>query len=206
MTVTKIVITGGPCAGKTEALAHVKQHFTALGYTVLCVAETATELISGGIAPWTCGSHPIYQNFLLQLQLEKERIFDDAAATLNAEHVLIFFDRGALDGKAYMTDADFTAMVTALGTTEDALISRYDAVFHLTSAAKGGCYTLENNAARTETAAEAARVDDRTLQVWEKHPHRTVIPCTADPAQKMERLTAAIEAFLKKENNNEALS
>lgn len=200
MTVTKIVITGGPCAGKTEALAHVKQHFTALGYTVLCVAETATELISGGVAPWSCGSHPTYQNFLLQLQLEKERIFTKAAATMSAKDVLIFFDRGALDGKAYMTDADYSAMVTALGTTEKALLARYDAVFHLTTAAKGKGYTLENNAARTETATEAAMVDDRTLSVWENHPHRAVIPCTADIAQKLDQLTAAITAFLKKEN------
>jgi predicted ATPase len=206
MTVTKIVITGGPCAGKTEAHAHVKQHFKAKRYTVLTVAETATELISGGVAPWSCGSHPTYQNFLLQLQLEKERIFTKAAATMSAKDVLIFFDRGALDGKAYMTDADYNAMVAALGTNEDALLARYDAVFHLTTAAKGNGYTLENNAARTETAAEAVAIDDRTLQVWEKHPHRWIIPCTAEPAQKMEQLTTAITAFLKKENNYEALS
>ena len=56
MEMTKIVITGGPCAGKTTAMSWIQSNFTKLGYTVLFVPETATELISGGIAPWTCGS------------------------------------------------------------------------------------------------------------------------------------------------------
>ena len=32
--ITKIVLTGGPCAGKTTALAKVKEHFTSRGYAV----------------------------------------------------------------------------------------------------------------------------------------------------------------------------
>ena len=36
--------------------------FTQMGYTVLFVPETATELITGGVAPWTCGTNDDYQN------------------------------------------------------------------------------------------------------------------------------------------------
>ena len=47
LEITKIVITGGPCAGKTTALSWIQSNFTKLGYTVLFVPETATELITG---------------------------------------------------------------------------------------------------------------------------------------------------------------
>ena len=42
-----IVITGGPCAGKSTAMSHIQSYFSTLGYTVLFVPETATELITG---------------------------------------------------------------------------------------------------------------------------------------------------------------
>ena len=56
MKITKIVVTGGPCAGKTTGLSWIQNAFAARGYRVLFVPETATELISNGVAPWTCGS------------------------------------------------------------------------------------------------------------------------------------------------------
>ena len=61
MKLNKIVITGGPCAGKTTAMSWVQNAFTKLGYRVLFVPETATELITGGVAPWTCGTNLDYQ-------------------------------------------------------------------------------------------------------------------------------------------------
>ena len=82
MEITKIVITGGPCAGKTTAMSWIQSNFTKLGYTVLFVPETATELITGGVAPWTCGSNMEYQKCQMQLQLEKEKIFEQGALTM----------------------------------------------------------------------------------------------------------------------------
>ena len=51
MQITKIVITGGPCAGKTTGMGKIQREFSKRGYTVLFVPETATELITGGVAP-----------------------------------------------------------------------------------------------------------------------------------------------------------
>ena len=42
--ITKIVITGGPCAGKSTAMSYIQNEFTKKGYAVLFVPETATEL------------------------------------------------------------------------------------------------------------------------------------------------------------------
>ena len=107
MQISKIVITGGPCGGKSTALSKIQKQFEQMGYTVLFVPETATEVITGGIAPWTCGTNLDYQKCQLKLQLEKEAIFELAASTMNKEKILIVCDRGALDNKAYMLDGDF---------------------------------------------------------------------------------------------------
>ena len=100
MEITKIVITGGPCAGKTTAMSWIQNAFTQKGYTVLFIGETATEFIRGGVAPWTTGTNVDYQKCQMRLQIEKERLFEQAARTMKADKVLLVCDRGALDNRA----------------------------------------------------------------------------------------------------------
>ena len=198
MDIHKIVITGGPSAGKTTGLSWIENSFTKLGYTVLFVPETATELISGGVAPWTCGTNLDYQKCQMRLQLEKERIFEQAARTMKADKVLIVCDRGLMDNKAYMDDVEFAQVLRELNTTEVALRDGYDAVFHLVTAAKGAelFYTTENNKARTETPEQAAALDDRLIAAWTGHPHLRVIDNATDFKDKLKRLIAEIRSFL----------
>ena len=190
MRIKKIVITGGPCAGKTQALKYIKEYFTPKGVTVLSVPEAATELISGGIAPWTCTSKKEYQKYQLILQLQLEQIFMDAAKAMNQEEVLIVCDRGILDAKAYITQDEFDEFLAEVGITEEEALCRYDAVFHLETAAKGQeeAYTLSNNHARTETVEEAVLVDDRTQDAWKNHPEWYMIGNEECFRDKMEKL------------------
>jgi len=196
--ITKIVITGGPCAGKTTAMSWIQSNFTKLGYTVLFVPETATELITGGVAPWTCGTNADYQKCQMKLQLEKERIFEQGASTMPVEKILIVCDRGTLDNKAYMSSLDFATVVSSLGCNEVELRDSYDAVFHLVTAAKGAeqFYTTANNAARTETVEQAAELDDKLIAAWTGHPHLRIIDNAAGFEDKLKKLIAEIAAFL----------
>lgn len=196
--ITKIVITGGPCGGKSTAMSWVQKAFSQMGYTVLFVPETATELITAGVAPWTCGSNIDFQKCQVALQLEKEKIFEQAASTMDTDKVLIVCDRGVIDNKVYMTDLDFSAIANSLNTNEVALRDSYDAVFHLVTAAKGAekFYTTANNSARTETVQEAAEMDDKFISAWTGHPHFRVIDNSSDFENKMKRLIAEISAFL----------
>lgn len=198
MEITKIVITGGPCAGKTTAMSWIQSNFAKMGYTVLFVPETATELITGGVAPWTCGSNAEYQKCQMQLQLTKEKIFAQGAASMKAEKVLIVCDRGALDNKAYMSDLDFACVLETLGCNEVELRDNYDAVFHLVTAAKGAekFYTTANNAARTETVEQAAALDDKLIAAWTGHPHLRIIDNATGFEDKLKRLMAEISTFL----------
>ena len=197
-TVTRIVVTGGPCAGKTTAMSWIQNAFEEKGYTVLFVDETATQLITGGAAPWLSSSVKDFQRWLIHLQIEKEKSFAAIAKTMKSRKILIVSDRGTLDSRAYMTDADFRTMLKEMNTNEVSLRDRYDAVFHLVTAAKGAeeFYTLSNNAARTETPEKAVELDDRLIAAWTGHPHLRVIDNATDFEHKMKRLLAEIASFL----------
>ncbi len=198
MNITKIVITGGPCAGKSTAMSWIQNAFTQKGYKVLFVPETATELITGGVAPWTCGTNAEYQIGQMTLQLEKERVFEMAARTMPAENILIVCDRGTLDNKAYMTSEEYVGVLARLDMNEVELRDRYDAVFHLVTAAKGAekFYTTANNAARTESVEEAVNLDNKLIAAWTGHPHFRVIDNDRDFDNKMKSLLSEISSFL----------
>lgn len=198
MEISKIVITGGPCAGKSTAMSWVQNAFAQRGYTVLFVPETATELITGGVAPWTCATNADYQKCQLKLQIEKEKIFEQAAHTMSADKVLIVCDRGTLDNKAYMNDIEFAEAIQFIGSNEVELRDNYDAVFHLVTAAKGAeeFYTTANNSARTETVEEAAALDDKLISAWTGHPHLRIIDNKLSFEDKMKKLIAEIASFL----------
>jgi len=196
--ISRIVVTGGPCAGKTTAMSWIQNAFSRMGYSVLFVPETATELISGGVAPWTLRDNADFQTCLMGLQRDKERAFSAAAARTKGDRALIVCDRGALDNRAYMSVADFRRVMNALETNEVELRDGYDAVFHLVTAAKGAAefYTLANNAARTETIEQAAALDDKLVAAWTGHPHLRIIDNSTNFEEKMLRLIAEISAFL----------
>lgn len=196
--ITKIVITGGPCAGKTTGMSWIQNAFSSRGYRVLFVPETATELITGGVAPWTCGSNLDYQKCQVKLQLEKEKIFRQAAETMGDKKILIVCDRGVMDNKAYMTEVEFQAVLNTLNVDAVTLRDDYDGVFHLVTAAKGAeeFYTLGNNQARTETPKRARELDDKLIAAWTGHPHLRIIGNDTDFDNKMKKLVGEIAALL----------
>lgn len=194
----KIVITGGPCGGKSTAMSWIQNAFTEKGYTVLFIPETATELITGGIAPWNCASNLDFQKSIAKLQTEKEKVFETAAANMNSDKILIVCDRGEMDNKVYMSDMEFKEVLNYIESNEIELRDKYDAVFHLVTAAKGAeeFYTTANNAARTETVEQAAEMDDKFIAAWTGHPHFRVIDNSTDFENKMKRLIKEISTFL----------
>ena len=196
--VTRIVITGGPCAGKTTAMSWIQNAFTQKGYQVLFVPETATELMTAGAEPKVLRTGADFQECLMQLQLDNEKVYEKAAKCMKASKVLIVYDRGALDNKAYMSQLKFSALLDTLKTNEIELRDHYDAVFHLVTAAKGArkFYTTANNAARKETPEEAAALDDKLISAWTGHPHFRIIDNSSDFETKMKRLITQISLFL----------
>ena len=196
--ITKIVITGGPCAGKTTAQSWIQSEFTKKGYQVVFIREGATDIISAGLNPSVLVSNKDFQKAILKYQLEREKIVYEACKKAKNNKVLIVCDRGALDGKCYMSNIEYRQLLKELNTDEIELRDGYDAVFHLVTAAKGAkeCYTLENNAARSETVEQAAIADDKIIAAYTGHPHFRIIDNSTDFKTKMVRLVSEISAFL----------
>lgn len=196
MDIRRIVLTGGPCGGKTTAINRIREEYGKRGYTVLVIPETATELINGGIAPWTCGTNANFQETILWLQLQKEKAFDYAASSMPKDKILIVCDRGAMDNRGYMNDEEFAQALKAAGVTSQELLDRYDAIFHMETAARNedeSAYTTANNAARYETREQAIKVDDSILDAWKDHPRRYIIKNAPDFEAKINELICKID-------------
>lgn len=207
--ILRIVITGGPCGGKTTALNRVSKLFEEEGYTVFLVSETATELILDHIKPFGDDLDRIplieFQKLVLINQLSKEKIRDYAAEVCQNDKVVIICDRGILDNRAYITHKEFEQLALEQGITEQEILDRYQLVLHMTTAAKGKeqAYILSNNEARTETINEAIEVDDRTINAWYNHPNRYIFENDCDFPEKMRRVEVIVKNFIKKEKQQE---
>lgn len=108
--IANIVLTGGPCAGKTTALSKIEEYYQERGYKVLIVNESATELINGGIKPFGNQALDIFkfQEVILKYQMSKEKIYQDTALEYGEnEKIIIIYDRGLIDNKAYIGQAKF---------------------------------------------------------------------------------------------------
>ena len=189
--IKRIVLTGGPCAGKSTALSKLESYLLEKGYAVLIVPESATELIQGGIRPF--GDQALYgfdfQGIILDYQLGKEKMYNQAASLLEASgrDVVILYDRGVLDNKAYLDYPDWRRLLASRNLREEDLKNRYDAVIHMVTAAKAenGIYTLENNAARTESKEEAILLDQKTLQAWSGHSNLKIVENEEEFSEKV---------------------
>lgn len=197
--IKKFALTGGPCAGKSTAMSRIEADLSQLGYKVLVVPETATELFSSGVNLGENGLTNIeFQTMILKSQISKEKIYEEIASLLPCEKVLIVCDRGAMDGKAYCSQEEIASAFKKLYINETALRDEYEAVFHLKTAADGAeaFYTLDNNVARTETPEEARLLDMKTIKSWTGHPHFRIVGNETDFVTKINRLMNQILKFL----------
>ena len=177
--ILRIVITGGPCGGKTSALGEITKTFRELGYTVICVNEAASELIEDGIRPFGSEKDKLdlidFQRIILVEQLAKEKTRDMAAEKYKNDKIIILYDRGILDNRAYLKDEEFKQLIDEQNITEAEILQKYDLVIHLVTAADGKKEYYVNNSTRTETAEEAIQKDRRTMETWSNHPNQKII-------------------------------
>jgi predicted ATPase len=176
VNITRILLTGGPCAGKTTALAAISQDLTQLGYKVLVVPEAATLIMKGGAMIVSSGFTEqqglLFQKALMKLQISLEDSFVDIGQMVEGTPVVILVDRGLLDGSAYVSQNNWQALLDDLGCNTVMLRdNRYDAVVHLVTAADGAekFYASLNNEARYESVEEAVSKDRRLREAYLGH-------------------------------------
>jgi predicted ATPase len=171
----RIVLTGGPGAGKTAVLETLRK---TLCHHVQVLPESAGIVFGGGFPRRSelegrrAAQRAI---FYVQRELEAAVITDDVSIAL--------CDRGTIDSLAYWPGPD--DFFAAVGTTLEEQLAHYHAVIHLRTPRDTNGYNRQNPL-RIETAAEAAAIDERIAQAWARHPRRFEVASTADFLEKVE--------------------
>lgn len=189
-----VVLTGGPCSGKSTALSSIKECLEDRGYKVFVVNEAATDLINKGIKPFGENKVSMYefQRKIINYQLKKENLIRMKAKFYKKS--VVIYDRALLDGKAYINDISWYKLLSEEKLNEQNLLNRYDLVLHLVSVAydKEDLFTNSNNEARYETKEEAKEKDAATLNAYLGHHNLKVIDNKTDFKTKIERVKNAI--------------
>lgn len=180
----RVVLTGGPGAGKTAVLELIRQSCCE---HVKVLPEAAGIIFSGGFPR---EDDPECQRAAQRAIFYVQRELENAADSHNAAIVLC--DRGTIDGLAYWP-GPLDEFWSSVGSTVTGQLERYHAVIHLRTPAAEHGYNRQNPL-RTESAALAAEIDDRILRAWEGHPRRFVIGSTTDFFDKAARAIEILRA------------
>lgn len=163
--IKRIVLTGGPGAGKSVISRAIVDYDPS---RLVLVPEAATQVYQMLNTRWDRleleGRRDV-QRRIYRLQRDQEERF--AREHPGRIHVL---DRGTIDGAAYWPEgaADYWR---DLGTSLDVELSRYDCVIWLESCAALGIYDGDaTNFCRFEDAAGAVASGKTLLQLWGRYP------------------------------------
>eukprot|EP01125_Pyxidicula_operculata_P022511 TRINITY_DN923_c0_g1_i2.p1 TRINITY_DN923_c0_g1~~TRINITY_DN923_c0_g1_i2.p1 ORF type:complete len:418 (+),score=81.22 TRINITY_DN923_c0_g1_i2:496-1749(+) len=195
--VYRIVLTGGPCGGKSTAMATISNRLMSLGFKVFRVPEAATLLITGtSLSPGGLeeNERTVFEGSIVKTKIALEDIFYQIAKAGSYPSVIIC-DRGTMDTKAYMAEKDWEVLLDEFSwNVVDLRDKRYDAVIHMVTAAIGAekFYTTENNAARSENLNQARDLDFKVLNAWVGHPHIRIIDNSTDFKRKIQRVEEVI--------------
>jgi predicted ATPase len=185
-TPTRVVLTGGPGAGKTAVLEVVGRQFCE---HVVVLPEAASILFRGGF-PRVPGPAALRatQRAIFRVQDELEVL-----AFAEGGCALVLCDRGVVDGAAYWPGPP-EELFAEVGTSRAAALARYAAVIHLrTPGARGYDH---RNPYRVESAADAAVIDQRLVEAWDGHPRRLFVDATDDVVRKIGNAIAAIDTLV----------
>jgi len=159
----KIVLTGGPGAGKSVITAEIVRRDPRF----VLVPEAATQTYSTLGTTWDRLNHANRcdaQKRIYCLQVDQETRI---AAANPGKHLLL--DRGTIDGATYWP-AGPEDYWRELGTSLDRELSRYDAVIWMETAAALGMYDgSASNDVRFEDGPAAIESGRKLLSLWGKH-------------------------------------
>mgnify|MGYP000378778809 CR=1 FL=1 len=165
----KVVLTGGPGAGKTAIL-----EFMGLAFCkhVVILPEAAGILFKGGFPR---GPGPVRLRAVQRAIFHVQRQLEEGTAADNA--AVVVCDRGTPDGAAYWPGPG--TLWESVGTTQEAELDRYAAVIHLRTPSGENGYN-HRNPLRVETVEEALVIDERIAEIWRGHPGYVEVPATPD--------------------------
>eukprot|EP00466_Bigelowiella_natans_P019794 jgi/Bigna1/75828/fgenesh1_pg.37_\ len=209
--VWRLVLTGGPCAGTKfgvncffatpatlvvcfhQQMPHLSwQTYGNIAidvtscirpqYFVATVSEAATFLHNNGVSFYP-KSPDMFQNYCQEMAVRE-----------NIQAVMLF-DRGIQDGRSYYDEKGWQTVLGKIGfpTDIDMIMKRYDAVFHLVTAADGAqkFYTKtgeDGKQVRHEEPDQAKDLDRKLQKAWSSHPKHYVFKNNGTFEDKLEKM------------------
>ena len=145
----RVVLTGGPGAGKTAILEIARRNFCE---HIAILPEAAGIIFSGGF--WrhdTVPARKAAQRAIYYVQRESERLVEG-----ERNSAIALCDRGTLDSLAYWPETE-ARFWEEIGSTREKEFSRYSAIIHLRTPPLERGYNNQNPI-RIETAKQALAI------------------------------------------------
>ena len=185
MKTYKIVLTGGPCGGKTDSIEFLSQKLTEQNYLVKIVDETANSLLKLGYMPSENISTFDFQNLLFKIQFLNEYMSESKTN-------ILLCDRGLFDGKVYIGNDDFQKILALNKVKEKEISSTYDGALYFRSISYE--YPNEFSKKRIYESPEVGRIrDERCKEIWIDK----IVPCNYDNLDGFENKQKMIYLALK---------
>lgn len=132
MLKSKLVLTGGQCAGKTTLVNMIRKKDINRQYII--VPETATLIYRSGLRLERDISNETFQKLNVLIQYYRECKAERIANEESGEKIIVC-DRGLLDSIAYTSKEEYNTVIKELGLDYDNIINSYDSVLFMESLA-----------------------------------------------------------------------
>ena len=203
MKVYKVVLTGGPCAGKSKILKKLVEYYKSEENKVFIVAETATEVLSSGVKFLEMDIPINFQNIIFDRQINKEQtLYWGMQHIPLKKNNIVFLDRGLIDNKAYLhSQYEFDRLLEDYFQKELEVLDSYDLVIDLISLATTDpelyLELYKSNEERYEDPETAQIIDKKTTEAWLGHRNVKYVYPTEKMEEKIPIIINYIDALLQ---------
>jgi predicted ATPase len=181
----KIVLTGGPCGGKSSILESIENKYDKKGCHLYPINETVKLLFTSGFNSIKINGQNLpkidFQTMIFITQYLKE--YSAELQTNRDDKSIIICDRGLLDGKVYTSSEEYDIILQKLNKCEALILKTYGIVLHLTSMC---CKDIDFfNQQRPYAMENGLSLEHDLRKIWQGNPNHHIIPATDKIEEKM---------------------
>ena len=208
--IERVVLTGGPCSGKTDILNAMAMEFPG---KIVAVPEISECLLSSGLFPVPHSpteKRDVTYSDLWQSKFQEgianQQFLSEDVWRLRAEEIgagVLLCDRGGGDGRAYgKWDSMESFSQKMFKISAEKMWNRYCLIIHLQSLASfdEAEFNLlrRKNSNRFEDSKKTLSLEIATLDAWEGHPNRIIINGVKNFSDKIKTVSHLLNEVIDK--------
>lgn len=184
----KIILTGGPCGGKTNSIELIKDKLNNNGYKTTIIPETADALLKLGFLAEYPLSNMEFQELLFMVQFLNEYKLEQC-------NDILLCDRGIFDALAYLDRKDFENILMRTKTSFDTIFKTYNKALYFKTIAyiDPKSFSIERP---YETPESAIIREKKLLEIWRKILLNNDCPYTEKYNDKVKYIYGYLENYL----------